>query len=76
MAYHTKVKNHPPLRSFSTFSEYIQYVFIRNVLCFYEHGIKTVHIVFGEQDIGVISPKYLERSRRDSDNPFVCLFGA
>ena len=65
---------HPPLRSFSTFSEYLQHVFIRNVLCYYEHGIKTVHIVFDEQDIGVISPKDLERSRRDSDesdNPFV-----
>ena len=30
-----------------------------------------VHSVFDEQGIGVISPKYLERSRRDSDNPFV-----
>ena len=54
-----------PWRSFSKFQEYIKYLYIRNVLPYFETGIQTVHIVFDEQGVNDISPKAVERSRRD-----------
>ena len=65
---------HPPLRSYNTFAEYLQHVFVRNILCYYGYGIEAVHICFDEQSFEFVSPKELESSRRDSDkfeNPFV-----
>ena len=52
-------------RSFSIFQEYIKYLYIKNVLPYFEVGIQTVHIVFDEQGVNDISPKAVERSRRD-----------
>ena len=60
---------HPPLRSFNIFSEYLQHVFVRNILCYYGHGIQTVHICVDEQAADVVSPKELERSRREIRKP-------
>ena len=54
-----------PWRSFSIFHEYIKYLYIRNVLPYFEVGIQTVHIVFDEQGVNDISPRAVERSRRD-----------
>ena len=56
----------PPLRHFSTFSEYIMYLYTRNILPYFEVGISTVHAIFDEQSVSNISPKSVERTRRDA----------
>ena len=43
-----------PVRSFSTFSEYLQQLFVRNSLCYYGRAVETVHVCFDEQAIGLL----------------------
>ena len=54
-----------PLRSFKTFSEYIFYLFTRHVSIYFEQDLKYVHVVFDDQNECQISPKSIERERRD-----------
>lgn len=58
----------PPLRSFNTFSEYIKHLYVRNISCYFDSGIQNVHVVFDDQSLSLISPKDVERSRRDIDD--------
>ena len=56
-----------PWRSFSIFQKYIKYLYLRNVLPYFEVGIQTVHIVFDEQGVNDISPKAVESERSGRD---------
>ena len=57
-----------PLRSFTTFSEYIQNLYMKYVSVYFDVGIKQVHIVFDDQNETCLTPKSVERSRRDNDS--------
>ena len=56
-----------PLRSFKTFIEDIRSQFARYVSVYFEFGVKEVHIVFDDQNENILSPKSIERARRDDN---------
>ena len=57
----------PPPRGSKTFSDYINAFYLRNISTYLEQGIKSIHMVFDNQDLHTVTPKVVERSRRDLD---------
>ena len=57
-----------PLRSFKTFYEYILYLYTKNIAVYFENDVKYVHVVFDDQNDIQLSPKSIERARRDIQN--------
>ncbi|XP_078589268.1 uncharacterized protein LOC144869676 isoform X2 [Branchiostoma floridae x Branchiostoma japonicum] len=58
--------NTSPLGQHRTFLEYSQFLFLKWVLPFFQSGCYEVHIVFDDPHRNGLSPKDVERSRRDS----------
>ena len=55
-----------PLRHYRTFSDYVSFLVARWVIPFFKKGCKEVRVLFDQVDSQGLSPKSVERSRRDA----------
>ena len=57
-----------PLRLFKTFSDYAAFLVARWILPYFKKGCKEIRILFDQFDTQGVSPKLVERSRRDKSD--------